>query len=273
MGRLPSWHPPGRLSRASPQRASSAPHKDNGGAHLDHQLMRDGAARKICRIYVDLAAALFGGAADMAQYPQRRVNVPQLRHVHQLGTRRAYDGCRDDGKRRVLRALHKKHVPSSALLPRICHMSIKKSLHAVEKNTALLKSGYTMRMEGFVFTYSVLYLPAALRQGENNVAYPVRRARHGERAHRLAHLAELPFVAKKLPHGVQKRLRVKLPSRNTFAPPGLFKDTGVFLLMVVGDVRGRDDYDRLAHIRKLRQRGRPARQSMRSAAAITRGIS
>lgn len=76
-----------RLAAAGEQRA----HEDDRRAHLLHQVMRYRTIRKLRGIYVHVAAALFGGASEVPHYAQRCVNIPKLRHIQQLRSRRHYE--------------------------------------------------------------------------------------------------------------------------------------------------------------------------------------
>ena len=97
----------GQAESGAAAAGDQCPHEDDGGAHLHHQGMGYGAAAKAGGIYVNIAAPLLGGAAQVAQDAQGRVHIPELGHVQQLRPGRADDGGGDNRQGRILRALHK----------------------------------------------------------------------------------------------------------------------------------------------------------------------
>ena len=91
------------LPAAGNQRA----HEDHRGAHLLHQAVGDIAAGQAPGVYAHLSVPLLRPAAQMPENAQRRVHIPQLGDVQQLGTCRADHRRRQNGERGVFGALDK----------------------------------------------------------------------------------------------------------------------------------------------------------------------
>ena len=105
IGLGPSSQPPGMLSLARPQRASSAPRKITELLQLPHEPVRYLAGGHGPRVYVHRVPFALDGAAEAAQYAYRRVNVAQLGDVQQLRLARREHAGRHYGQHGVLRAL------------------------------------------------------------------------------------------------------------------------------------------------------------------------
>ena len=96
----------GKTQPDFPAATQERPHKKDGGAHLLHQTVRDMAAGKACRVYVNVIPLLLNDTSETPQDTKRSTHIAQMRDIVKLAANRCKHGCGQDGKRGVFGSLY-----------------------------------------------------------------------------------------------------------------------------------------------------------------------